>query len=97
MMFWISPLLAVIALVTVPLSIVVAAQVGKRAQPQFIRQWSTTGKLNGHIEEMYTGHALVKMFGRQDEAVGDVQASTTTGSTGRASRPSSSPASSSRR
>ncbi|HEX6873151.1 MAG TPA: ABC transporter ATP-binding protein, partial [Micromonosporaceae bacterium] len=40
----------------------------KRAQPQFIRQWSTTGKLNGHIEEMYTGHALVKVFGRQDQA-----------------------------
>ena len=60
MMFVISPLLAVIALVTIPLSIVVAAQVGKRAQPQFIRQWSTTGKLNGHIEEMYTGHDVVK-------------------------------------
>ena len=69
MMFVISPLLAVIALVTIPLSIVVAAQVGKRAQPQFIRQWSTTGKLNGHIEEMYTGHNVVRTFGRQDEAV----------------------------
>jgi len=32
--------------------------VGKKAQPQFIRMWGTTGKLNGHIEEMYTGHAL---------------------------------------
>ncbi|MDT5026712.1 MAG: ATP-binding cassette, subfamily multidrug efflux pump [Micromonosporaceae bacterium] len=69
MMLWISPLLAVIALVTIPLSIVVAAVVGKRAQPQFIRQWSTTGKLNGHIEEMYTGHSVVKAFGRQQEAI----------------------------
>jgi ATP-binding cassette, subfamily B, multidrug efflux pump len=69
MMFWISPLLAVIALVTVPVSVVVAARIGKKAQPQFIRQWSTTGKLNGHIEEMYTGHALVKSFGRQREAL----------------------------
>src|SRR5262249_46343626 len=69
MMFIISPLLAIIALVTVPVSIVVAAQVEKRAQPQFIRQWSTTGKLNGHIEEMYTGHNVVKTFGRQDEAI----------------------------
>jgi ATP-binding cassette, subfamily B, multidrug efflux pump len=68
MMFWISPLLAVIALVTVPLSVLVAAKVGKRAQPQFIQQWSTTGKLNGHIEEMYTGHSLVKVFGRQEQA-----------------------------
>ena len=72
MMFWISPLLAVIALVTVPVSIVVAARVGKKAQPQFIRQWATTGKLNGHIEEMYTGHALVKTFGRQRESLATV-------------------------
>jgi ATP-binding cassette subfamily B protein len=69
MMVWISPLLAVIALVTVPISVMVAAKLGKRAQPQFVRQWATTGKLNGHIEEMYTGHSLVKTFGRQREAV----------------------------
>src|SRR5205814_4809436 len=68
MMFWISPLLAVIALVTVPVSVVVTAAIGKRSQPQFIKQWATTGKLNGHIEEMYTGHTLVKVFGRQGEA-----------------------------
>jgi ATP-binding cassette subfamily B protein len=68
MMFLISPLLAVIALVTVPASAVVAAQIGKRSQPNFVQQWKTTGKLNGHIEEMYTGHALVKVFGHADEA-----------------------------
>ncbi|GAA2792510.1 ABC transporter ATP-binding protein [Kitasatospora paracochleata] len=68
MMFWISPLLALIALASVPVSVVVAAKMGKRAQPQFIAQWKTTGKLNAHIEEMYTGHALVKVFGRQKEA-----------------------------
>ncbi|GGX01416.1 ABC transporter ATP-binding protein [Streptomyces chryseus] len=68
MMFWVSPLLALVALVTVPLSVVVAAKVGKRSQPQFVRQWKTTGKLNAHIEEMYSGHALVKVFGRQDES-----------------------------
>lgn len=68
MMFSISWLLALIALVTVPISVVVAARLGKRAQPQFIKQWATTGKLNGHIEEMYTGHSLVKVFGRRDEA-----------------------------
>jgi ATP-binding cassette, subfamily B, multidrug efflux pump len=67
-MFWISPLLAIIALVTVPLSIYVAASIGKRAQPQFVRQWATTGRLNAHIEEMYTGHSLVKVFGRQAES-----------------------------
>ncbi|WP_138904510.1 ABC transporter ATP-binding protein [Streptomyces albidochromogenes] len=68
MMFWVSPLLALVALVTVPLSVVVAAKVGKRSQPQFVRQWKTTGRLNAHIEEMYSGHALVKVFGRQDES-----------------------------
>ncbi|WP_051114114.1 ABC transporter ATP-binding protein [Actinopolymorpha alba] len=68
MMVWISPLLALVALVTVPVSVVVVMVIGKRAQPQFLQQWATTGKLNAHIEEMYTGHALVKVFGRQREA-----------------------------
>ncbi len=68
MMLLISPMLAVIVLITVPLSAFVAAKIGKRAQPQFIKQWSTTGRLNAHIEEMYTGHALVKVFGRRDES-----------------------------
>ncbi|AZK93969.1 MULTISPECIES: ABC transporter ATP-binding protein [Streptomyces] len=68
MMFWISPLLALVALVTVPLSVVVAARIGKRSQPHFVQQWKSTGKLNAHIEEMYSGHALVKVFGRQKES-----------------------------
>ncbi|MFF1961576.1 ABC transporter ATP-binding protein [Streptomyces sp. NPDC058220] len=68
MMFWISPLLALVALVTVPLSVLVAAKVGKRSQPQFVQQWKVTGTLNAHVEEMYTGHALVKVFGRQHES-----------------------------
>ena len=68
MMLWISPLLALVALVTVPLSMVVAAKIGGRSKPQFIQQWASTGKLNAHIEEMYTGHTLVSVFGRRDEA-----------------------------
>ncbi|NBE55057.1 ABC transporter ATP-binding protein [Streptomyces boluensis] len=68
MMFWISPLLALVALITVPLSFVVATRVGKRSQPHFVQQWKSTGKVNAHVEEMYTGHALVKVFGRQDES-----------------------------
>ncbi|MYZ36758.1 MULTISPECIES: ABC transporter ATP-binding protein [unclassified Streptomyces] len=68
MMFWISPLLALVALVTVPLSVFVAAKVGKRSQPQFVQQWKVTGTLNAHIEEMYTGHSLVKVFGRAEES-----------------------------
>nr|WP_282945502.1 ABC transporter ATP-binding protein [Cellulomonas endometrii] len=69
MMVWISPLLALVALVTVPLSVVVTAAIAKRSQPQFIAQWRWTGSLNAHIEEMYTGHALVKVFGRQEQAI----------------------------
>jgi ATP-binding cassette subfamily B multidrug efflux pump len=69
MMIWISPLLALIAVITVPVSIWVTTRIGKRAQPQFVAQWGTTGRLNGHIEEMFTGHALVKVFGRQHEAI----------------------------
>ena len=67
-MFWISPLLALIALITVPVSFFVTTAVGKRSQPNFVAQWATTGRLNGHIEEMFTGHSLVKVFGRQEEA-----------------------------
>ncbi|WP_456845416.1 ABC transporter ATP-binding protein [Cellulomonas sp. P5_C6] len=68
MMFVISPLLAVIALVTVPLSIWIAGAIAKRSRPQFMKQWAVTGQLNAHIEEMYTGHSLVTVFGRQKES-----------------------------
>jgi len=67
MMFVVSPLLALIALVTIPLSIVVTTLIGKRSQKLFIEQWKSTGELNGHIEEAYTGQSLVKVFGRQRE------------------------------
>jgi ATP-binding cassette subfamily B protein len=67
MMFVVSPLLAVIALVAVPLSVVVTKQIAKRSQKQFIAQWTHTGALNGQIEEAFTGHELVKVFGRQRE------------------------------
>ncbi|WP_416210151.1 ABC transporter ATP-binding protein, partial [Frankia sp. Cr1] len=68
MMLWISWILALIALVTVPISIIIAARIGKFAKPQFVAQWKITGRLNAHIEEMYTGHALVRAFGRQEES-----------------------------
>lgn len=68
MMFWISPLLALVALVTVPVSVFVAAKIGKRSQPHFVAQWKSTGTLNAHIEEMYSGHTVVKVFGRQKES-----------------------------
>jgi ATP-binding cassette, subfamily B, multidrug efflux pump len=67
MMFVVSPVLALIALVTIPVSILVTALIGKRSQKLFIQQWKSTGELNGHIEEAFTGHSLVKVFGRQRE------------------------------
>ena len=69
MMIYISPVLALVALITVPVSALITMTIAKRSQPQFVRQWKTTGQLNGHIEEAYTGHELVKVFGRTDETV----------------------------
>lgn len=68
MMFWISPLLATVALVSVPISMWVTGAVMKRSQGMFIQQWRRTGTLNAHIEETFSGHAIVKVFGRQAEA-----------------------------
>ena len=69
MMIYVSPILALVALITVPVSALITMTIAKRSQPQFVGQWSTTGKLNAHIEEAYTGHELVKVFGRTDESV----------------------------
>jgi ATP-binding cassette, subfamily B, multidrug efflux pump len=65
MMFWISPMLALISLATVPLAIVATALIAKRSKPHFLAQWSSTGKLNSQVEEAFTGHELVQAFGRQ--------------------------------
>ena len=67
MMIWISWTLALIALVTIPLTMLLAAIVMKKSQTKFITQWRRTGTLNAEVEEAFTGHALVKVFGRQDE------------------------------
>jgi ATP-binding cassette subfamily B multidrug efflux pump len=67
MMVVVSPLLALIALVTIPVSILVITVIGRRSQRLFIQQWKSTGELNGHIEEAFTGQSLVKVFGRQHE------------------------------
>jgi len=67
MMFLLSPLLALIALVTIPLTLVTTMLIAKRSQKLFVGQWTNTGELNGQIEETFTGHALVKVFGRQKE------------------------------
>ena len=69
MMLTISPLLAFFSVLVVPASMIVAMVIAKRSQVQFAAQWERTGNLNGHIEEMHTGHAIVKLFGRQEEAI----------------------------
>ena len=67
MMVWISPLLALVALVSVPITMVVAGTIMKRSQGMFVDQWRRTGALNAHVEETFSGHSLVKVFGRQAE------------------------------
>ncbi|UFU08385.1 ABC transporter ATP-binding protein/permease [Ruania halotolerans] len=69
MMFWISWQLALVALVTIPLSAVVVGQIAKRSQPEFVEQWKRTGTVNSHVEEMYTGHDLVRVFGHEKAAL----------------------------
>ena len=64
MMFTISPLLALIALISIPITLVLTMVIAKRSQKQFVAQWKHTGELNAQIEETFTGHALVKVFGR---------------------------------
>ncbi|MEV4240599.1 MULTISPECIES: ABC transporter ATP-binding protein [unclassified Nocardia] len=67
MMFWISPLLALIALLTVPAAIVVTTQIAKRSKPHFVNQWKYTGMVNAQVEEAFTGHEVVTAFGRSRE------------------------------
>jgi len=67
MMFVISPVLALVALITVPLTIGATTIIARRAQPLFLAQWAHTGRLNAQIEETYTAHDVVQVFSRQDQ------------------------------
>jgi ATP-binding cassette subfamily B protein len=69
MMFWISPLLAAVAAVTIPLALVVTLLIAKRSQVQFTAQWKQTGALNGLVEETHTGHELVQVFGQSGATI----------------------------
>jgi ATP-binding cassette subfamily B protein len=69
MMLTISPWLTLIAVVTLPLSVVAITSIAKRSQKQFVRQQAELGKLNGHVEEMYTGHKIIKAFGREQTSL----------------------------
>jgi len=67
MMFTISWVLALVALVTVPLSLVLMKRIAGRARPRFMEQWKHTGALNAHVEEVFSGHNIVTAFGRRRE------------------------------
>jgi ATP-binding cassette, subfamily B, multidrug efflux pump len=67
MMVIISPLLALVAIITIPLSIVIMRGIAARSRERFKAQWMHTGMLNAQVEEAFTGHAIVKAFGRHAE------------------------------
>jgi ATP-binding cassette, subfamily B, fatty acid transporter len=68
MMVSISPLLALITLLTVPVSLLATRAIARRSQRLFAAQWASTGRLNAHIEETYSGFTVVKTFGHQEAA-----------------------------
>ncbi|ASA24592.1 ABC transporter ATP-binding protein [Paenibacillus donghaensis] len=69
MMLTISPWLTLITILTLPLSFVVILGISKRSQKYFIGQQKSLGELNGHVEEMYTGHRVIKAFGREKNSL----------------------------
>jgi ATP-binding cassette subfamily B protein len=69
MMLTISPLMTLIAFVTLPLCAIVTKQIASRSQKYFAEQQKDLGELNGHVEEMYTGHKIIKAFGHEDESI----------------------------
>jgi ABC-type multidrug transport system fused ATPase/permease subunit len=71
MMFWISPMLAPISLVTILLSVPVTRLIARRSKREFVAQWTQTGSLNGLVEETHTGHSLVLAFGQRQNMIED--------------------------
>ena len=68
MMLWLSPVLALIALVSVPVSTLITVLVARKSQAHFTEQWGSTGELHAQLEEFFTGHEVIKAFGRQEAA-----------------------------
>lgn len=69
MMLSISPLMTLIALVSLPVSMLITVQITKRSQKYFAEQQKCVGEINGHVEEMYAGHKVVKVFGHEEESI----------------------------
>ena len=73
MMLTISPLLTLISVITLPIAMGLTMLIAKFSQKNFSEQWASTGRLNGQIEEMYTGHNIVKLYNHQEDAKEDFQ------------------------
>ncbi|MCT4542582.1 MAG: ABC transporter ATP-binding protein/permease [Vallitalea sp.] len=73
MMLLISPIMTLITLITLPLCIIITKKVAKKSQKYFKSQQKLIGKLNGHIEEMYTGHKIVKSYGYEEKSISKFQ------------------------
>ncbi|HYE69519.1 MAG TPA: ABC transporter ATP-binding protein [Anaerovoracaceae bacterium] len=69
MMLSISPIMTLIALVTLPVCVVLTIIIAKKSQKYFAKQQKSLGELNGHVEEMFTGHRIVKVFGQEKESI----------------------------
>ncbi|MDQ0200007.1 ABC transporter ATP-binding protein [Neobacillus ginsengisoli] len=74
MMLTISPLMTLIVVVTLPLSFVATASIAKKSQQFFKGQQKALGQLNGHVEEMYTGHKVIKVFGHEKKSIEQFEA-----------------------
>src|SRR2546430_9354143 len=71
LMLTISVILSLVVFITLPLSLLVTTVIAKRSQRYFAQQQRALGELNGHVEEMYTGHKIVKAFGREGQSVAE--------------------------
>lgn len=71
MMLTISPLMTLVTVITLPLGVLFVKPIISRSQSYFIKQQQSIGELNGHVEEMYTGHEIIKGFNREQEAISD--------------------------
>lgn len=71
MMLSISPVMTLIALLTLPMSMMITVFIAKKSQKYFSEQQRSLGTLNGHVEEMYTGHKIVKAFGHEEDSINE--------------------------
>ena len=73
MMLFISPILTLIGIVTVPLALVFSMKIAGASQKYFKNQQETLGELNGYVEEMYTGHTIVSAYGTEEETIDEFE------------------------